>query len=271
MSNLFKRFLSALFLIPISLSFIFLAPGWLFSSFIVLLSAIIGYEYGTITLGPNFLSLRPVLSLFSATCCFTVSFSPLLPFSPFLPFSLVIFLVPTILMFFHSDFKDTVFISAFITSGSFYSGILIGLIALIFISFPLGKYLVFTLFLSAVLSDTFSYFVGRAFGRSKLAPRISPGKTKAGAIGGFLGVFLSLILCKFFVVPDFSFLDVILLSLPLSISLQLGDLAESFLKRGFSVKDSGTIIPGHGGILDRVDALLFGAPVVFLFSMLKYS
>ena len=66
-----------------------------------------------------------------------------------------------------------------------------------------------------------------------------------------------------------TWLDVILLAVPLTVCLQLGDLLESFLKRGHGVKDSGNIIPGHGGIFDRLDAMLFGAPVVFFFSMLK--
>jgi phosphatidate cytidylyltransferase len=147
--------------------------------------------------------------------------------------------------------------------------LLTGFLALLFVSHTDGSYWVLTLFVAAVLSDTGAYFVGRAFGRRKFSPRISPGKTWAGAYGGLLGTCLAITASKLLFLPQLSWLDVFFLSVPLSVFLQLGDLAESFLKRGFGVKDSSNIIPGHGGVLDRLDAMLFGAPVVFFFSMLK--
>ena len=132
-----------------------------------------------------------------------------------------------------------------------------------------GRYFIFLLLLGTFLGDTGAFAFGRLFGKRKLYPKLSPGKTWAGAFGGFAMTFFSVIAVKFLFMPSISLLDAFLLSFLLSISCQIGDLAESFVKRGFNVKDSGNIIPGHGGMLDRIDALMFGAPVVFLFSFLR--
>jgi len=111
-------------------------------------------------------------------------------------------------------------------------------------------------------SDTFAYFVGRAFGRHKLAPVLSPKKTVEGAAGGLLSsALVSYIFVQF--VPSLPLLPVLLLGVLIGIASLLGDLVESALKRQAGIKDSGHIIPGHGGVLDRFDSLLFTAPVVY--------
>ncbi|AQS59353.1 phosphatidate cytidylyltransferase [Desulforamulus ferrireducens] len=111
-------------------------------------------------------------------------------------------------------------------------------------------------------SDTFAYFVGRAFGKHKLAPLLSPKKTVEGAIGGVLGAALTALV---FVqlVPGLPLWPVVLLGALIGLAALLGDLVESALKRQAGVKDSGNIIPGHGGMLDRFDSLLFTAPLVY--------
>ncbi|GGF84113.1 phosphatidate cytidylyltransferase [Rhizobium wenxiniae] len=125
-----------------------------------------------------------------------------------------------------------------------------------------------TLFIFAVVwgTDILAYFVGRAIGGPKLAPRISPGKTWSGAIGGTVaGVAASGLLT----LGIFSRLSLWTMALAflLSVASQIGDLFESFIKRRFGVKDSSHLIPGHGGVMDRVDGLVFACFAVFLLTL----
>ena len=131
-----------------------------------------------------------------------------------------------------------------------------------------GRNAVFLALFGTFGSDTFAYFVGRMFGRHKMAPRVSPGKTWEGAAGGLAG---SVIVAVLFTLdwPLKVFNGVapaIAAGLLISVLAQLGDLAESRLKRFFGVKDSGTVMPGHGGILDRIDSITFAGIVVFMYT-----
>jgi phosphatidate cytidylyltransferase len=117
-------------------------------------------------------------------------------------------------------------------------------------------------------SDTGAYFAGRAFGGRKLMPSVSPGKTVAGAVGGVvLTVAVAAVFVPMVLVPRaqlaFSPLGLVLFACVVSVVAQIGDLAESLIKREGGVKDSGSIFPGHGGVLDRLDSLLFVLPVVY--------
>ena len=113
-------------------------------------------------------------------------------------------------------------------------------------------------------SDTAAYFVGRKFGKTKLAPRISPKKTLEGAAGGLAGSVVCAVIISFFV-PELPVVDAIALAVVAGVAGQGGDLFESVLKRSSGVKDSGGILPGHGGLLDRVDALVFTAPATWAY------
>ncbi len=123
-------------------------------------------------------------------------------------------------------------------------------------------------FAMVMMTDTGAYYTGRSIGRRKLAPRVSPGKTIEGSIGGFVAAALTGPLCKLTFFPEIPMLDAILLGATLGVVGQIGDLAESLLKRGAGVKDSGAILPGHGGMLDRLDSLLFCAPVLYYYARL---
>lgn len=268
MSNLVQRILSAAVLIPLVLALIFLAPRWLFSGFIAALAALVGYEYGTVTLAQSFRAHRILVALLAAVCALAVGGFARFPQAVLIAVVAVIVLVPLVFMFSDRDVRESVPSAASACSGALYSGVLTGCLALLHEQ-PSGRAQVFALFAAAVLSDTGAYAAGRALGRRKLFPRISPAKTWAGACGGVLGTLAGLSLSKWWLLPDLTWTALLALGIPLSLAFQLGDLSESFLKRGFGVKDSGRIIPGHGGILDRIDALLFGAPVLLLFSMLQ--
>ena len=120
------------------------------------------------------------------------------------------------------------------------------------------------------LGDTFALIVGRRFGRSPFAARISPKKTNEGAVGGLLAGILGAVLLQIFLFQNLPLLHVIALSLLLGIFGQIGDLAESVLKRAAEIKDSSHLIPGHGGVLDRIDSLLFAFPVAYLYLWVLY-
>lgn len=124
------------------------------------------------------------------------------------------------------------------------------------------NYLLIT-FLFIWMSDSAAYFVGRFLGRNKLAPTISPKKTIEGSIGGlFFAIILSIVLAKFLVMPLYLLLG---LAVVVNFFAQTGDLVESAIKRQAKVKDSGHLLPGHGGVLDRFDSTFFAFPVVYLY------
>jgi CDP-diglyceride synthetase len=197
-----------------------------------------------------------LFDVFPLAILFSISTLPILSFFPFMFLSLD----PSL-----SSRGPFVSLSA-----SLYTGGLFGFSGLLYLSSSSGSFWLITLLVSTFLGDTGAYSFGRLLGGPKLALRLSPGKTWAGALGGVFFTTLSLVLCKFTLLPQISFFHALCFGPLLSISCQLGDLAESFLKRGSGVKDSGRLIPGHGGLLDRCDALLFSSPSMYLFFSLLY-
>ena len=132
-----------------------------------------------------------------------------------------------------------------------------------------GRILIWYVILGAFASDTFAYFVGSKLGKHKLCPTISPNKTVEGSIGGICGVIISYVILTIIGNKYFNFnMNIVywvLIAIVSSIVGQMGDLTESAIKRYCGIKDSGNIIPGHGGILDRFDSLIFVAPIVYIF------
>ena len=149
---------------------------------------------------------------------------------------------------------------------SLYLGLPIG--AMIAVREVHGREALFLLMLTVMVSDTAQYYSGRAFGRRLLAPSISPKKTIAGAVGGFVFGAVFLAAAGRWWLPGVPIALRAGLGVAVVAAGIAGDLFESMLKRSAGVKDSSTLIPGHGGILDRIDALLFAAPVYY--SVLKY-
>ena len=133
---------------------------------------------------------------------------------------------------------------------------------------PDGLGWVFLMLVITWLGDSGAYFAGRLFGKHKLYEKISPKKTWEGAIGGALTAVAGAFIVRAVGMSQLTVLDCVLLGVIVDGFGVVGDLTESMLKRSFGVKDSGWIMPGHGGILDRIDALLFTAPVLFLYCTL---
>ena len=132
---------------------------------------------------------------------------------------------------------------------------------------PDGMIWIFLLLAIIFAGDISAYYVGSNLGRRKLNPAISPGKTIEGAVGGLAGNLLVGSIGKFFFLPELSWGPAVLFFLAVGLAGQVGDLFESEFKRSSKIKDSGGILPGHGGFLDRIDALLFASPVAYLFKI----
>ena len=119
------------------------------------------------------------------------------------------------------------------------------------------------------ISDTFAFWGGKTFGKHKLAPLISPKKTWEGSITGFLFTIIAGVVLYFTINKSSSIINYILIAVIVGFSAQLGDLFESHLKRTAKVKDSSNIVPGHGGVLDRFDSILFAAPALYIYLYIK--
>lgn len=155
---------------------------------------------------------------------------------------------------------------AYTLLGALYLGYLMPHWVLLF-RLPEGRAWVFFVLLVVMTGDTLAYFVGKHFGTIKLAATISPGKTLEGALGYVLGSIIAGGLAARFLSTGPSGLEALVLSVMLSVLGQVGDLFESWLKRAFAVKDSGMSLPGHGGVMDRLDSLIL--PAVFTTTYLK--
>ncbi|MFG2477904.1 phosphatidate cytidylyltransferase [Streptomyces fagopyri] len=127
-----------------------------------------------------------------------------------------------------------------------------------------GPRRVLTFLLLTVVSDTGAYAIGWRFGKHKLAPRISPGKTREGLVGAVVFAMVGGALCLQFLIEDGTWWQGLIIGLAVAATATLGDLGESMIKRDLGIKDMGTLLPGHGGIMDRLDSLLPTAPVVWL-------
>lgn len=148
--------------------------------------------------------------------------------------------------------------------GVLYLGLTLGTLSMTRL-LPLGEWLIFFLLLVTWASDTGAYLVGTLYGRHRLAPTISPKKTVEGLVGGLITAIIAGYAARWWFLPELSGLDCLILVTLLTIAGLWGDLTESAMKRSVGMKDSGRILPGHGGMLDRLDSLLFTAPVFYYY------
>lgn len=130
---------------------------------------------------------------------------------------------------------------------------------------PFGIEWLFVIMLIVMTNDSAAYYSGTAFGKHRLYPLVSPKKSIEGAVGGLIGSLCGTLLAKYTFFPQLTIRDAVVTAIAVGIVGQAGDLFESLLKRSFGVKDSGTIIPGHGGVLDRLDSILFAAPITYYY------
>ena len=264
MSNLTLRLLTALVGIPLALGATWLG-GWAFGAFIALAAAAAQAEvYGLFRAS----GARPFVGLGIAVGV-VASFRALIPGAvvPALLVGTVAIVVYALARRPEGARPNAPLADTAATAlGVLYPALLAGAaVALRESSLPdlEAFWLTATVFVGVWGSDTFAYAAGRAFGRHKLFPRVSPNKTWEGAAGGLVGALVLAAVAKATVLGAvFTWGDVVVVGLCCGAASQLGDLAESQLKRAAGVKDSGTLLPGHGGVLDRIDAAVVAVALV---------
>lgn len=174
-------------------------------------------------------------------------------------------LIPASYVFGGKPLEDSLPSSAVAVLATTYVGMLGGSLIRLRNDFPDGSKLVFFLLLVVWLGDSGAYYVGKKFGKHKLSPRISPKKTIEGLAGGMAASLITAVVIHFTFFRNFPLHHAIIAGVLLSFAGVIGDLAESMWKRSADVKDSGTLLPGHGGFLDRFDSILFTAPILYCY------
>ena len=225
------------------------------------LGAVALHEYGTMVLGDQSRSARmevllcgllPFLAAFSGRIETVAAVLPL-----------ALFVLVGFIIFRYQEFADPFMVLSRSGLGIIYIGFCGAQLILLRYE-PAGVYWLLWLTGITVGSDSFAYYIGRLFGKRKLCPAVSPGKTVAGFVGGLVGSVIVAVLLAEVLFVDHDPIVMGLAAALLSCVGVLGDLCESVIKRAMAVKDSGSILPGHGGILDRIDSLLFTTPVLFV-------
>lgn len=173
--------------------------------------------------------------------------------------------IPASYVFSRKPLQDSLPSSAVAVLATTYVGMLTGSLIRLRNDFPDGSKLVFFLLLVVWLGDSGAYYVGKKFGKHKLSPRISPKKTVEGLAGGMATSIITAVVIHFTFFQNFPLHHAIIAGVLLSFAGVVGDLAESMWKRSADVKDSGTLLPGHGGFLDRFDSILFTAPILYCY------
>ena len=171
----------------------------------------------------------------------------------------------------NSDLEQALPSSAIAIMATLYVGMLGGSLIRLrndFWAGGIGPKLVFFLLLVVWLGDAGAYYVGKQFGKRKMSPRISPKKTVEGGMGGVMTSIIAAAVTHYTFFPSFPLVHAIIAGVLLSICGMVGDLAESMWKRSAAVKDSGTLIPGHGGLFDRFDSIFFTAPILYVYWVL---
>jgi phosphatidate cytidylyltransferase len=278
-----KRILTAIVLILAVFALIFFGQLWMITLFSAVVAELAAYEYlklASVGAQAHDAKLRiPIWWMAIGTALAFIVTLPNFPVETQLP----VLSALTLVLFAWNGFRSPL-IQVLPDTAQ-------GLFGLIYIAYPLtlvpllwkqedGPALVLFLMVCVWSGDIAALYIGRAFGRHKLAPRLSPGKTWEGSIASLIGsVFaaaLVIVASDALTARGNTILHIsqpvwqsLLLAAILNIAAQLGDLLESAIKRGAGVKDSGTMLPGHGGILDRIDALLLAAPVLWFILILK--
>ena len=263
LSNLARRVATALVALPALLAVFFLGPAWLTVAVVALALAVGFHEFAGLVRARGIRPLPLVGALLAGALFLDVAWPGWLSV-PFAPLGALLLL--TLTLWRGADLESVTGAAATLL-GAVYLGALGGTIAALRVVPPVeeGAWRLSLLLGIQVFSDSLAFFVGHAIGRRRLAPGISPGKSVEGAIGGLVGGVLGALVVRFLGLPALPVLHAAGLGAAVAALGIVGDLDESLLKRWAGVKDSGTLFPGHGGMLDRLDSLLFGAPVLYYY------
>jgi phosphatidate cytidylyltransferase len=263
LSNLARRVATALVALPLLLAVVFLAPPWA-TVLLVAAALLLGQlEYLGLLRARGIRPLRAA-GLLLALLLFVDVVWPAWAGVPLGPLGAVLLLAAALAR--GADYESVTAAAATLL-GAVYLGALGGMIAWLRVlpAAEAGAWRVLLLLAIIVVSDSLAFFVGLTIGRRRLAPSISPGKSVEGAIGGLAGGVLGALAVRQLGLPELPLVHALALGALVAGLGIVGDLVESLLKRWAGVKDSGTLFPGHGGMLDRLDSLLFGAPVLYYY------
>ena len=262
-ANLKSRAITAAVTIPPLIALIVWGAPWLFSGILFLVTVAASHEYFTM-LFPQERAKRFCGIVLGSMVALLLIFPQI--GEEELWFGLLAVLCCTLYIIVKAGSRHALKQLAWILLGCLYLGYLLPHWVLLF-QLPHGRAWVFFVLWVIMAGDSAAYFVGSRFGKRKLAPRISPGKTVEGACGYIAGSVIAGFLGALFLGEGLHWLEAVALAAWLSVLGQAGDLFESWLKRTFAVKDSGNLLPGHGGLLDRLDSLIF--PAVFSTAYIK--
>jgi phosphatidate cytidylyltransferase len=258
----FAREITALVAAPVAIWIIGWSHPYVFDATVALIAVLAMYEF--LSLGrkkgyevPIYLCIAIMLVIMAAFILPELSVE--------LGMFTALLLIPASYVVSKKPLEDSLPSSAVSVLATTYVGMLGGSLIRLHNDFPEGWKLVFFLLLVVWLGDSGAYYVGKQFGRHKMSPRISPKKTFEGLIGGIVASMVAAIVIHFTFLPQFPLVHAIVAGAILSVSGVIGDLAESMWKRSADVKDSGTLIPGHGGFLDRFDSIFFTAPILYCY------
>ena len=244
------RVVTAVALLPLLVGVIILGNGWVFGVFLALLTGIALVEYFHMAFGD-----RQGLQVIGVVSGLVVACPMLL--APGIPSPSILALTFTALcvvfLFARSDLHERYHQLGVTLTGVLYLGYLLPHYGLLYRE---GEEWVLWILAVVFAGDSLAYFVGRAVGRRRLCPEISPGKTVAGAVGFLIGSVAAGGLAGYWLL-NVPWAHLVVLSIVVSVLGQVGDLFESWIKRTFAAKDSGFLIPGHGGLMDRLDSLIF--------------
>jgi phosphatidate cytidylyltransferase len=259
------RILTALLLIPPVIYLIGWSPKWLLLAAVIVSVELCLYEFFKICQHAGFKPLSVLAYLASAALCAVRAVETSKPeMYSFVLLVAFVLMTLTIALAMIRDLKTYLGATATTIFGLAYIGLTLSCLLPLRFSRLGGRKLMLLLFLVIWADDTLAYLVGRTIGRKVLFPSISPKKTLEGSVAGFVGSLLVAWGFDRLFWQTANLKTVILLAGLVALFGQIGDLAESAMKRGANLKDSGSALPGHGGLLDRVDSLLFGAPVLWL-------
>ncbi|HEY7165161.1 MAG TPA: phosphatidate cytidylyltransferase [Candidatus Binatia bacterium] len=263
LGNLKSRLITAAVGIPLLVALIGWADWWIFAGIFLLITAVALREYFRMAF-PN----RVLEQWYGVAFGLLVSLTVLLPQTADreLAFTLVLVLTFSVYLLLRGELQEKLRGLAWTILGGLYLGLILPHWVLLF-GFQDGRAWVFFTLIVVMVGDSAAYFGGRYWGRRKLAPVLSPGKTVEGAFAYLGGSIVAAILSNALFLRELNPLEAAVLGICLSVLGQLGDLFESWIKRVFAVKDSGMLLPGHGGMLDRLDSLIF--PAVFTTAYVK--
>jgi phosphatidate cytidylyltransferase len=238
-------------------------PAWLGVAVVAVVLALALVEFFSLLEARRIRPMRLVGGLLAAALFLDVAYPGRFPL-PFVPLGLLLLLI---LMLGRASDPGAVPAAAGTLLGAAYVGGLGGAIGALRVlpPSPEGSWRLVLLLAIVMVSDTLAFFVGHAVGRHRLAPAVSPGKSVEGALGGVVGGMIGAVVVRQLGLPHVPLAHALVLGAAVAAMGVVGDLDESLLKRWAGVKDSGALLPGHGGMLDRIDGLLFGAPVLYYY------